>query len=125
VACQPGPGAAHRVTLAELAVDGLSGYEDDADECLSAFTAQAEERGVRFGFVRTAGHGGLACSHWWGHPRWPARVDRFMAALANPADGHWDLGGQHRAVMPREPPGIADRALLRRCLLSRPWDLNA
>jgi len=56
------------VTLTQLAGDGLAEYEDDADECLSAFGAQAEERGVRFGFARTAAHGGLACSHWWGHP---------------------------------------------------------
>jgi hypothetical protein len=26
--------------------------------------AQAEERGARFGFMRTAVHGGLACPHW-------------------------------------------------------------
>ena len=29
-------------------------YENDADECLSAFAAQAEDRGARFGFLRTA-----------------------------------------------------------------------
>jgi hypothetical protein len=54
------------VTLAQLAGDDLPEYEADADGALSAFGAQAEDRGVRFGFARTAAHGALACSHWWG-----------------------------------------------------------
>ena len=57
------------MTLAQLAGDGLAEYRDDADSSLSTFAVQAEERGPRFGFARTAAHGGLACSHWWGHPR--------------------------------------------------------
>jgi hypothetical protein len=59
----------HGVTLAQLAGDGLGEYRDDADACLSTFAVQAEERGVLFGFACTAAHGGLACSHWWRHPR--------------------------------------------------------
>jgi hypothetical protein len=111
-------------TLAQLAGDGLAEYEDDADECLSAFAAQAEERGARFGFTRTAAHGGLACTHWWGHPHWPAQVERFLLALDNPADEHWGPGGKYWARLPAEPTDIADRARLRRLLLSRPWELN-
>ena len=111
------------VTLAQLAGAGLTEYENDVDECLSAFAAQAEDRGARFGFLRTAAHGGLACSHWWGHPHWLARVGRFMEALDNPADDHWGPGGDYRARLPAEPADIADRARLRRLLLSRPWEL--
>jgi hypothetical protein len=113
------------VTFAQLAGDGLPEYEGDADQRLSEFGAQAEEYGVRFGFVRTAAHGGLACSHWWGHPHWPARVGRFMTALANPADDHWGAEGQFRLAVSREPPDVADREFLHRLLLSRPWDLSA
>lgn len=76
------------VTLLQFAGDGLLEYQGDAEDCLIAFGAQAENRGTRFGFARTAEHGGLACSHWWGHPHWPALVDRFMTALGNPADDH-------------------------------------
>jgi hypothetical protein len=111
-------------TLAQLAGDGLAGYKDDAGACLSTFAVQAEERGARFGFARTAVHGGLACPHWWGHPRWPAQVDQFMKALANPADDHWGPGGKYRAELPAEPADVADRARLRRLLLSRPWELS-
>jgi hypothetical protein len=98
------------VTLAQLAGDGLAEYEDCADLSLGAFGAQAENRGARFGFARTAAHGGLACKHWWGHPRWPAQVERFMEALDDPADKHWSLGGQYRAALPAEPVDVADRA---------------
>ena len=99
-------------------------YEADADDVLSAFGAQAEDHGVRFGFARTAAHGGLACSRWWGHPHWPIRVERFMQALDNPADDHWGPGGQHRIGPPAEPPDVGERTRLRQLLLSRPWDLT-
>lgn len=111
-------------TLAQLAGDGLTEYEDDADECLSAFGAQVEERGARFGFARAAAHGGLACSHWWGHPHWPAQVERFMKALDDPADDHWGPGGGYRAELSAESAEVADRTRLRRLLLSRPWELS-
>jgi hypothetical protein len=97
------------VTLAQLAGDGLPEYQDDADGALSAFGAQAEDRGVRLGFARTAAHGALACSHWWGHPYWATRVDWFMKALDNPADDHWGAGGEHRTRLSAEPPDVADR----------------
>jgi hypothetical protein len=112
------------VTLAQLAGDDLPEYEADADDILSTFGAQAEDYGVRFGFKRTAAHGGLACSHWWGHPRWPTQVDRFMKALDNPADDHWGSEGEHRVGLSAEPPDVGDRTRLRRLLLSRPWDLS-
>jgi hypothetical protein len=97
------------VTLARLAGDDLAEYQNDADACLSMFAVQAEEHGVRFGFARTAAHGGLACSHWWGHPHWPAQVDQFMRVLSDPADDHWGPGGEYRANLPAEPAGVADR----------------
>jgi hypothetical protein len=112
------------VTLAQLAGDDLGQYKDDADAGLSTFAVQAEERGARFGLARVAAHGGLACSHWWGHPRWAARVDQFMKVLGNPADDHWGPGSEYRAGLPAEPADVADRARLRRLLLSRPWELS-
>lgn len=113
------------ITLGRLAGDGLAEYKDDADAALSGFAAQAEDRGSWFGFARTAAHGGLACSHWWGHPQWPARVGQFMKVLGDPADEHWGPGGKYRARLPAEPAEIADRTRLRRLLLSRPWELSA
>lgn len=112
------------MTLAQLAGDGLPEYRDDADKCLGAFGAQAEERGTRFGFARTAAHGGLACGHWWGHPRWPTQVQRFIDALDNPADDHWGPDGKYRAELPAEPADLADHTRLRRLLLSQPWELS-
>jgi len=91
---------------------------------MNAFAVQAEERGVRFGFTRTAAHGGLACSRWWGHPRWPGQVDQFMKARGTPANDHWGPGGKYRTELPVEPAEVADRARLRRFLLSRPWGLS-
>ena len=91
------------VTLAQLAGDSLAEYRDYADAGLSAFAVQAEQRGARFGFARVAAHGGLACSHWWGHPRWPAQVDKLMKALDNPADDHWGPGGEYRAGYAQSP----------------------
>jgi hypothetical protein len=112
------------LTLAQLAGIGLAEYEDDADECLSAFTAQADDYGARFGFLRTAAHGGLACRHWWGHPHWPTRVERFIRALDNAADEHWGPHAEFRARLSAEPGGLADRARLRRVPLARPWELS-
>jgi hypothetical protein len=112
------------VTLAQLAGDGLAAYRDDADASLSTFAVLAQERGPRFAFARVAAHGGLACSHWWGHPHWPALVDQVMTALDNPASDYWGPGGEYRARLPAEPPDLADRARLRRLLLSRPWELS-
>jgi hypothetical protein len=112
------------MTLAQLAGDGLRDYEDDAEECLGIFAAQAEHRGARFGFARTAAHGALACSRWWGHPRWPTLVEAFMTALDDPADDHWGTGGELRTGLPAEPAAVADRKGLRRLLLSHPWELS-
>ena len=70
---RPGP-VEQAIKERQLAGDDLPEYEADADDTLSAFGGQAEDRGVRFGFARTAAHGALACSHWWGHPYWAIRV---------------------------------------------------
>ena len=75
--------------------------------------------------ARTAAHGALACPHWWGHPRWPDLVDGLLLALEDPADEHWGQGGELRKRLPREPPVVADRKLLRQLLRSRPWDLTS
>jgi hypothetical protein len=111
-------------TLTHLAAEGLPGYEGSASTSLGGFAAQAEHRGARYGFVRTAAHGALACSHWWGHPHWPDLVTRFMRALDDPADMHWGENSELRANLPLEPAEVADRRRLRRILLSRPWELG-
>lgn len=53
------------VTLRDVARGNLPQLENDADEALTAFVYQAEDRGAGFAFRRAAAHGGLACRHWW------------------------------------------------------------
>lgn len=73
------------VTLGELArtAEDLEEYEDHADRSLGGFAGQMEDRGVRFGLLRIACHGALACSHWWKHSAWPALVERYVSVLDN------------------------------------------
>lgn len=111
-------------TLGALAGDRLPEYERDADRALTAFALLVEGRGMRFSFLRAGAHGALACRHWWGHPKWPVTVDRFLRALDDPHDQHWGPGAPERVHLKPEPAVVADRALLRRKLLSGPWKLD-
>jgi hypothetical protein len=47
-----------------------------------------------------------------------------MKALGNPADDRWGPGGKYKTELSAEPVDVADRARLRRLLLSRPWELS-
>ena len=111
--------------LRDVAQGNLADLENDADQVLSAFVYQSEDRGVGFAFRRAAAHGGLACRHWWGHPAWPRLVGRFLCALDDPSDSHWGADGQFRAQLRPEPAAVQDRATLRRTLLRQPWALDA
>lgn len=114
------------VTLADLARtdEDLSEYIEHADRSLRGFVGQMEDKDVRFGLLYTACHGALACQHWWGHPTWPARVDRFMAMLDNPEDDRWGPDAKHRERLLPEPPGLQDRNAVRATLLNAPWELD-
>lgn len=112
-------------TLAELAGSDLNEYRDHADEAMGGFATTAEEHGVRYAFWRAAGHGGLACRHWWGTPSWPGLVDRFMHALDSPDDPHWRDGAHWQALAGAAPTQAVDRAGLRRLLMRRPWTLDS
>ncbi len=112
-------------TLAGLAGGELGAYEQEVDRALGRFTADAQARGIRYAVTRWAGHGGLACPHWWGHPRWAALVGRFIAVLDEPASDHWGPGGEWRKQLPPEPGLVQDRDELRRVLLAGPWQLDA
>jgi hypothetical protein len=114
------------VTLGELArsKEGLEEYEEHADRGLGSFTGQMEERGVRFGLLRTACHGALACSTWWAHPAWPERVKGFIAVLDRPGDPHWGLSGEWRKKLSSEPSSVQDRRSLHTLLLQSPWKLD-
>ncbi|MEV8397249.1 hypothetical protein [Streptomyces niveus] len=115
------------ITLGELArtAEDLREYEDHADLRLGGFAGQMEERGVRFGLLRTACHGALACSRWWKHPAWPALVERYVSVLDNPTDPHWGPGGEWRTRLGAEPHSVQDRAGLRATLLKGPWRLDS
>jgi hypothetical protein len=113
------------VILREVARENLPQLQNDADEALTAFIYQADERGAGFAFRRAAAHGGLACRHWWGHPAWPELVDRFVRALGDPSDPHWGDNGEFRAQLPAEPATVQDRNSLRRTLLQQPWTLDS
>ncbi|MFE6750303.1 hypothetical protein ACFVGM_30930 [Kitasatospora purpeofusca] len=114
-------------TLGELAKTeaDLDEYVEHADQSLRGFIAQMEDKGVRFGLLRTACHGALACQQWWGHPTWPARVDRFMAMLDNPEDDQWGPNATYRERLLPEPSGLRDRSALRATLLKAPWELDS
>lgn len=112
------------VLLGDVAAGDLADLETDADQALSAFVYQGEDRGIGFTFRRAAAHGGLACRHWWSHPGWPGLVDRFLRALDDPGDSHWGPEAQFRARLRPEPAAVRDRALLRRTLLRQPWALD-
>lgn len=113
------------VTLGQLAGSDLAEYASDADLRLGGFARQAAECGARFGFARTAAHGALACPHWWGHPGWPSLVSRLVTVLDDPTHDHWGQGGEYRERLPVEPALVANRRLLRRTMLSRPWDMSS
>ncbi|MFI8349325.1 hypothetical protein [Streptomyces sp. NPDC085596] len=114
------------MTLGELArsKEDLEEYEDHADRQLGAFAGQMEEKGVRFGLLRTACHGALACSRWWAHPAWPELVERFVTVLDSVEDPHWGPSGEWRKKLSSEPPSIQDRGSLRTLLLQSPWKLD-
>jgi hypothetical protein len=114
------------ITLGELArtAADLEEYEDHADRSLGGFAGQMEDRGVRFGLLRTACHGALACSSWWRHPAWPALVERYVSVLDNPTDPHWGSDGEWRTKLGAEPHSMRDRAALRATLLKAPWKLD-
>jgi hypothetical protein len=100
-------------TLAGLAGSELGEYEREAALALRRFVAEAQARGLRCAVTRSAGHGGLACPHWWSHPRWGALVGRFIAVLDDPASEHWGPGGEWRTRLPPEPAVVMDRDELR------------
>ncbi|MFF7185721.1 hypothetical protein ACFZAR_10820 [Streptomyces sp. NPDC008222] len=114
------------MTLGELArsVEDLEEYEDHADRFLGSFTGQMEDKGVRFGLLRTACHGALACPQWWAHPTWPDRVDRFIRILDDVTDPHWGSNGERRGRLGTEPPTAQDHDILRATLLESPWKLD-
>jgi hypothetical protein len=111
--------------LRDAARENLPLLQKDADQALTAFVYQAEDRGVGFAFRRAAAHGGLACRHWWGHPAWPALVDRFIQALNDPGDPHWGDNGEFHVRLPAEPATVHDHNSLRRTLLQQPWTLDS
>ncbi|WP_328914441.1 MULTISPECIES: hypothetical protein [unclassified Streptomyces] len=114
------------ITLGELArtAKDLKEYEDHADRSLGGFAGQMEDKGVRFGLLRTACHGALACSSWWKHPAWPALVERYVSVLDRPTDPHWGPDGEWRTKLGAEPHSVQDRAALRTALLKAPWKLD-
>ncbi|MGY5013288.1 hypothetical protein ACWCY6_35265 [Streptomyces sp. 900105755] len=114
------------MTLGELArsLEDLEEYEDHADRVLGSLTGQMEEKGVRFGLLRTACHGALACSHWWAHPTWPARVERFIRVLDDATDSHWGSNGERREKLGAEPLTVQYHDILRATLLESPWKLD-
>jgi hypothetical protein len=111
-------------TLAELAGSDLGEYEQEAALALGGFTAEARARGIRYAVTRSAGHGGLACPHWWSHPKWAALVSRFIAILDEPGSEHWGPDGEWRRRLPPEPLVVQDRNKLRCILLAAPWELS-
>jgi hypothetical protein len=114
------------VTLGELArtAEDVKEYEEHPDRSFSGFVGQMEGRGVRFGLLRTACHGALACSHWWKHPAWPTLVERYVSVLDIPTDPHWGPDGEWHAKLGTEPDSMRDGTVLAAMLLKTPWKLD-
>ncbi|WP_406294362.1 hypothetical protein OG948_05855 [Embleya sp. NBC_00888] len=114
------------ITLGELARTGedLAEYQDHADRTLGGFVGLMEDKGVRFGLLRTASHGALSCARWWAHPAWLDLVERFVSALDEPTHSHWGPDGQWRTKLGVEPVSVQDRHTLRATLLAAPWKLD-
>lgn len=74
-----------------MAPEDLAGLENYADQALTAFVYQGEDRGIQFTFRRAPHMAPWACRHWWGQPAWPDLVGRFLCALDGPGDSQWDL----------------------------------
>jgi hypothetical protein len=110
--------------LADIAGDDLDEFTDHVTVTLGTVAVTAEDRSVHHAFWRAAAHGGPACRHWWGTPTWPGLVDRFLAALDNPADPHWGQDGQWFSRLSPRPTQIKDNTGLRRLLTQHPWKLN-
>jgi hypothetical protein len=55
--------------------------------------------------------------HWWGTPGYPVHVDRVFAAVNNPEHRCW------RGRPVPVPPAGTDLAVVRRLMLTKPWQL--
>ncbi|WP_455360489.1 hypothetical protein [Streptomyces sp. SYSU K21746] len=116
------------MTLTELACaadDTVEAYADDAEQQLLSFLAGGEQRGVRYAFMCGAAHGAGACTHWWGHPRWPQLVDTFLTAVGDPEHEHWGGDGGRLKRLSPLPAELSDVDTVRRTLLQHPWKLGA
>lgn len=107
-------------TLADIARDGLDELTDHVAGTLGTVAIQAEEHSAHYAFRRAAAHGGLACRHWWGTPTWPRLVDRFLTALDDPTDPHWDPTASDSPDYPHDPPGSRTTASCENCCCDTP-----
>lgn len=106
----------HGVTLGELGAGQIQDLYDHAETQCGALIGQAEEHGVAVVLMWLGLRGRLSCGDWWGSPRWPAIVDRFLVRLDDAEDPFWTLRGH-----PGNPPvPPADTLWLRRMLLGAP-----
>jgi hypothetical protein len=110
------------MALSELAQGELNVLQEHASTQIGALAAKAGELGVDVVLMFLAIRGRLACDRWWGSPKWPAIVDKFIALLRDPTDGWWHVG--HRPFPTAWPAETADLDHLRHLLLSRPYLLS-
>ena len=75
----------NRMVLRDLAGENLADLERDADQALTAFVYQAEDRDVGFAFTRAAAHGGLGVPS----PAGPSRLASLGGSFPDRPGQSW------------------------------------
>jgi hypothetical protein len=115
------PGGA---TLRDTAGADLLELQSHVDSTLSALLESAARHGTDTALLFLAVQGAFQASQWWGHPRWPQLVERFLAALDDSTDAHWGPVADWRDKLLPEPPEVLDRFHLKKTLRRKPWKLR-
>lgn len=84
----------HGLTLGELGGDEWEEFEGHADRQLGALLEVAEQRGAHVVAMWLGLRGSRVVGHWWGTPKWPFVVDKFLDRIDDPGDRWWqNMGG--------------------------------
>ena len=110
--------------LRETAGADLLELQAHVDSTLSALLALAKRQGADTAVLFLTVQGAFQTTQWWGHPQWTRLVDRFVVALDDPTDSHWNSVPGWWDRLPPEPTEVVDRVHLRMRLRAAPWKLR-
>ncbi len=95
-----------------------------AERALFALLPLARRYGVDAALLSLALQGAVFAGHWWGHPRWPNLVERFIRSLDHPHKSEGISEIDWVGLQTPEPPEVSDRPYLAGVLLAAPWQLQ-